>query len=286
MRLSLRTRSAGGRDPQAFAMLPGLCCQAAGGEAAWATPVSAAWQLLYTAAHLMDSLEDQDEPDEWWAERGPGAALNAATGLFFSASLALQELHQLPLAQRAAQETISLALQPFLRMSSGQYADFTSPPQTLDEYWRIAAAKSGEFFALACEAGARLASNRPETLDGFRQFGMNVGLLVQMADDLADYRDLIRGLGPADTKSLGASLPGVYLRTVSAVQVSERFESLLHVCGDDARQELVHILDENGAGVYLSAEMEMRRSLAAKGLEAAAASGTAHDALLRLLQRV
>jgi competence protein ComQ len=286
MRLSLKAKTSGGRDPEAFSGFPGLCCQAAGGQVVWADPLAAAWLMYYTAAHLMDSLEDQDDPDEWWAESGPGAALNVATGLFFSAGLALQELNRLPLDHRVTQETITLALQPFMRMSSGQYADFISPPQTLEEYWRIAAAKSGEFFALACRAGARLATSRAEALDGFEQYGMNAGLLVQVLDDLVEYRDLIRGAGSVEAKSLSASLPSLFIREVCPAPAAERFERLLSEPGERARPELVHLLEENGVGQYLMAELEMRRSLAQQGLEAGAPPGPARNALLELLHAI
>ncbi|HSF81459.1 MAG TPA: hypothetical protein VLA49_09505, partial [Anaerolineales bacterium] len=70
-----------------LAGLPALCCQAAGGKPAWADAVTAAWLCFYQAAHLMDSLQDQDEPEPWWTEAGPGVALNVASGLYFSAAL-------------------------------------------------------------------------------------------------------------------------------------------------------------------------------------------------------
>jgi hypothetical protein len=44
---------------------------------------AAAWLLFYAAAHLMDSLEDRDDPDPWWQALGPSAAINIATGLYF-----------------------------------------------------------------------------------------------------------------------------------------------------------------------------------------------------------
>ena len=62
--------------------LPGLCCQAAGGNPEWANDLTAAWILFYSAAHLMDKVQDQDEPDPWWQKLGPGVALSAATGLY------------------------------------------------------------------------------------------------------------------------------------------------------------------------------------------------------------
>ena len=41
-----------------FLHLPGLCCQAACGEPQHAISVAVAWVLLYTAAHLLDDVED------------------------------------------------------------------------------------------------------------------------------------------------------------------------------------------------------------------------------------
>ena len=91
-------------DSSVWSALPGLCCQAAGGRAQLAEPVAAAWLLFYVAAHLMDDLEDQDNPDPWWRSLGPGAAINIATGLYFSAGLALQELSSLPLDAQTVQQ--------------------------------------------------------------------------------------------------------------------------------------------------------------------------------------
>jgi geranylgeranyl pyrophosphate synthase len=284
MRFSLTSRTAGGRDPETFMGLPGLCCQAAGGQAAWADALAAAWMMFYTAAHLMDSLEDQDEPDAWWAELGPGAALHVATGLFFSASLALQELHALPLERDTLQAAISLALQPFMRMSSGQYADYLAAPQSLEEYWRIAEAKSGEFFALACRAGARLASAEPHILDGFGQYGMHAGVLVQILDDLADYRSLLDETGGGAESLAAGSLLELYIGEVCSPEQRARFERLLQSPGAQARRELIRLLEQNGAGLYLLAEQETRRSRALQALRAAARPGLAANTLEQLLQ--
>ncbi len=40
--------------------------------------------------------------------------------------------------------------------------------------WQIAEAKSGAAFALACYAGARLATSRSDTLDAFLRFGRDL----------------------------------------------------------------------------------------------------------------
>ena len=42
----------------------------------------------------MDHVEDKEEPDPWWAELGAGPVVNVATGLYFSACLALSQLDE------------------------------------------------------------------------------------------------------------------------------------------------------------------------------------------------
>src|SRR3990172_4221676 len=94
--------------------LPALCCQAVGGEAEWADGVTAAWLCFYQAAHLMDSIQDQDEPEDWWAEAGAGVALNVASGLFFTASLLLESLRQEPTRGALAAEIVPEFYRSFL----------------------------------------------------------------------------------------------------------------------------------------------------------------------------
>jgi geranylgeranyl pyrophosphate synthase len=287
MRLPLRAKNED-HDPSMWGLLPGLCCQASGGEPLLADPVAAAWLLFYTAAHLMDSLEDQDDPDPWWAELGAGAAINVATGLYFSACLALQELNSHAIDGQAVQEVTAQVLRPFLVMCSGQYQDLLHPPLTLEQYWRIAGAKSGAFFAMACQAGARLATAQEETTDGFRQFGLHLGLLLQILDDLQDYRELSESHRLANPRSLSRSLPAVYLREVGSAQAVERFDLLLpqaHV-NPAAVVELTRIIEENGGVLYLLVELDKHYDLALAGLDAAGAQSPAREALISALSQL
>ena len=271
-----------------WASLPGLCCQAAGGNALLAEPVAAAWLLFYTAAHLMDSLEDRDDPDPWWQAFGPGAAINLATGLYFSASLALQQMSALPLDQQTVQQINLQVLQPFMAMCSGQHQDLVDPAPTLEQYWRIAGAKSGEFFAIACHSGARLATDQADILRGFHQFGYNFGLLLQVLDDLKDYKDLSQRERIVDSRILSRSLPIVYVREVCADSVRERFDQLLSQAASDpdAVSALTQIIEENGGTLYLSVELEKFRDLALTGLDLAGVQNQHRTALVAILDKL
>jgi len=138
-----------GEESSRWALLPGLCCQAAGGDPQWADDVAAAWLLYYVAADLMDTVEDRDEPDLWWAEMGPGFALNVASGLFFSASQALNHLHIQQETHVAASAITENFNRSFLKMCGGQHTDLVQPEPTLTQYWETVAGKSGTFFTLA-----------------------------------------------------------------------------------------------------------------------------------------
>lgn len=289
MRLPLSRRSdKEGADHTVWASLPGLCCQAASGDAQLAKPVAAAWLLFYAAAHLMDSLEDQDEPDPWWRGLGVGAAINVATGLYFSASLALQELNTLLLDEKTIRQVTLQVLQPFLVMCSGQHQDLVGSAPTLEQYWRIAGAKSGEFFAMACHSGARLATDQENILSGLRQFGFNFGLLLQMLDDLKDYQDLSQHEQTVDARALSRSLPAVYVREVCPDAVRDRFDQLLLRSNSDvdAVGALIQIIEENGGTLYLLVELDKYRDLALAGLDLAGVRDQPRQALVALLDHL
>lgn len=285
MRLAL-TSGKSERDTSKWAELPGLCCQAAGGDPRSADPIAAAWLLFYTAASIMDHVEDAEEPDLWWAELGAGPAVNVATGLYFSACLALSQLEEYSSDQKTASEIRARVLERFLVMCSGQHLDLTQSEPSLQQYWEIAQAKSGAFFTLACWAGARLAAPRPEALDGFGQFGEHVGMLVQILDDLEEFRDLEKRLSQGDYCSLSHALPVIYVREVCPATIAEQLNDLLLQSGSatGAVEEIYRVVESSGGVLYLLAELEKHRRLALEGLERAGALQPGRQKLVSLLE--
>ena len=269
-------------------LLPGLCCQAAGGDPLWADDVAAAWFLFYAAAHIMDSIEDQDQPDPWWADLGRGAAINAATGLYFSASLALNNLLKHAATRASATEVITDFNHNFLVMCSGQYRDLVSPMPTLEQYWENAAAKSGAFFSLACRSGARLATDDALRVRMFSRFGHHIGLLVQILDDLEDMHPVQRLDLPGRQPELGHSLAVVYALSVYPPPEQARLRDLLATARHDlgAAQEALTLIDQSGAALYMAAEIERHHRQAVEALEQAAPQPPAGEALLTLLQKL
>jgi geranylgeranyl pyrophosphate synthase len=225
--------------------------------------------LFYLAAHLMDSVQDRDEPDDWWSESGPAVALNAASGLYFSAAKALAIMHERPAIRQAAAEINRNFYDSFLVMSSGQLLDLTVRSPTLAQYWAYAEAKSGAFFALGCHSGARLASDDPDRLSDFRSFGHHLGLWIQIRDDLGDIQAARVGGPDGRRPALAHSLPVIYAWEVSPDHQRKRIQECLQASPLDeaAARELLSMLDACGASTYLEAELDQHRRLALEALE-------------------
>jgi geranylgeranyl pyrophosphate synthase len=268
-----------------WALLPGLCCQAAGGNSRWADDLAAAWFLFYYAADLMDSIQDQDSPDPWWADLGSGPALSVASGLFFTASISLNRLHFDEMTRQKAPFVIDDFYNGLLLMSSGQFLDLVYSEPTLEQFWKNAAAKSGSFFSLACRCGARLASEDPVKLEGYQKFGYHLGILMQILDDLEEWKILQGQDHHGELRDLSRSLPAIYALEVHPPSSCEYLKECLRSIGKrpGALEEARKMINESGAPLYLETEIERHREDALTGLERAAPLSPAGEMLSALL---
>jgi geranylgeranyl pyrophosphate synthase len=267
--------------------LPGLCCQAMGGDPQLSAWVTASWGLLYTAAHTMDTIEDNDRADPWWADLGPSAAINTATGLYAGSTLFLLELLNQGVPHSTVIEILGKFHQTILRMCSGQHTDIIAKRLSLDEYWQVAESKSGSFFALACYAGARLATNDLSALSCLSSFGTHLGMLIQIGDDAKDiYSSLICERSKLNNPL--CLLPIVYTIEVSCREkCSQLCEALEEIEESPTRiLEVREILEHAGAGLYLIAKAEQHRQEAILALDGIDIKHTIYNRLNDMLDQV
>ena len=71
-----------------------------------------------------------------------------------------------------------------------------------EEYYEILLRKTAYLFAGGCEIGAILAGAKPDRQKAMREYGMNLGVAFQLADDLLDFTSDAESLG----KAAGADL--------------------------------------------------------------------------------
>lgn len=280
VRLALRSSRAGATGPS-FVLLPCLCCQAVGGEQRHAIVVAAAWQLLVLAARILDDLEDQDVEGDLGTVLGPARAINVATGLMAAAPLALTHL------QADAAVVLDL-LQDFqcatLRICAGQHQDLAPGEIGLEAYEEIVAAKTGETFALACRAGARVGGGDAQQIALLSEFGHHLGMLNQIGDDVsglwskADHSDLVAGR---------KTWPVLYALSVASASERERLQGLLERARGDAEAEARarQKITDLGALHYLLLQAEVRHQRAKVALKSVGAPWPIRQQLSALLEQ-
>jgi len=267
--------------------LPMLCCQAVGGDPKTVVGITAAWSMLYTAAHTMDAVEDNDEPDTWWADLGSPVAINTATGLYAISTLTLMDLFNLDIPHSAAIDIIREFQLNILRMCSGQHIDITSNELNLDEYWQVAETKSGSFFDLACFAGARIASDDPYVLSGFSEFGRHLGILLQISDDTKDVWSLISQQNIRINHPF-CLLPIVYTMSVSSPEKCSLLSEVLQAeeLDQDSISVVRTLLEESGCGLYLITKAEQHILQAQQAIASMDLNNSMYNKLMKILDQV
>lgn len=261
--------------------LPDLCCQALGGDRALSANVTAAWGLLYTAAHILDQISDEDALE---GKHGLLATLAAASVPIARLLLDAQDSN---LAGAKVKNDILVDFDcTLLLCANGQIADLSQTGRTLDETWEIARAKTGEMFAVACRSGARLAGAPGMVIKRMGDFGSHLGALVQVGDDINslwpqpdEASDLARGRW---------TLPVAYAAQVGSPDERNWLVERLKTAGQSTAVEdelRKHIL-ESGAMLYLAAETKHIQQKAEKALREVLPSADSRQELESELTRV
>ncbi len=273
-------------EPSRWALLPGLCCQAAGGQLETTSEVSAAWMLLYTAAHTVDTIEDGDEDQQIKLLGGPGVAINTANGLFLTAFEILNSMRGQEFSDELVSEIIEDYLVTIHQMAGGQHLDLITQSINLDQWWQIAGAKSGAFFALACRSGAQLGTKNSTNVKAYGDYGYHLGLLVQIIDDLEDFNRLIEKKLKPGSQDLQKSLAVVYGKDVLPETDKQKLERIIQIPYLSAEEidALINLLDECGTGLYLLAEVERQSQHALSLLASAHPAASAGDNLEKLIK--
>lgn len=273
-------------DSAALTDLVELCCLALGGERQACEHFAVAWNLLYTALYLLDSVEDGDLSSEPWAQWGSGAAVNLSTGLLATTGVLLSQLEDAGIGAAIARRVRAHFFSTLLRMTAGQHHDLTRAEPTLEQCRQIAEAKSGDLFGLACEAGALLAGTDERIATGCKEFGQMLGLLIQIGDDLDDLWSR-----PGRSSDLLAGdrwrLPVAYAMAVLPPIQREDLRALLRVAPADesAEAEARSCVLAAGAALYLATEARCLYERARWTLCDVLPDSAYRDGLLRLLDR-
>jgi geranylgeranyl pyrophosphate synthase len=211
-------------------LLPLLVFQAISGqEHMRAMPLAASWALYLAAGHLLD--KGQDEGD--WRR------INDSVKALSLANLALVQLE-------ASQDTVRDTLEAFSRVTAlGASAQSNELRRgrnwSKKEYFVYIAGKAAAIIATGVWVGGRLATSDNETLSQLKEFGLALGMSLQISDDCLDLvEDLTHGVYTLPV------IEGVALTEHSDQAALRQLLTRAPLTPDDARR-VAHIL--NGMGV-------------------------------------
>lgn len=126
---------------------------------------------------------------------------------------------------------------------------------TEDEYMMVIRRKTAVLFEAACQVSAIIADAPEETEKSLAQYGYNLGIAFQMADDLFDYTLQTSELGKevgADLREGKLTLPVIY--ALKQAQAADRDRMIKIIQNDDFAVEdfkiLLKLLDKYGGIDY------------------------------------
>ena len=162
--------------------------------------ISEGIELLHAGSLIIDDIEDDSAlrrgKPTLHREIGLPLALNTGNWMYFRA---LEKLSEAPIDRTARQRIVGRTIREVRRCHEGQALDLAAAVDLLDprEIHRTARAisrlKTGGLTALAAWIGAIAAGGDRVTTKAISRFGMNVGVCLQMHNDLNELHHFVEG---------------------------------------------------------------------------------------------
>lgn len=171
-----------------WGLLPLAVCEAVGGEPGRALPLSTALECWIAAADVLDDVQDDDNDDALWRACGIAGATNVATFLLFLTQVALLRLRERGVSDAQVCQLVQLFANAGARACAGQQLDIlrgSAEDVTESGYLGAIAQKSASLVECACRSGAIVGGATHNRVGGFAQFGFNVGMAMQISNDVA-----------------------------------------------------------------------------------------------------
>lgn len=135
------------------------------------------------------------------------------------------------------------------RMTEGeilQMGKTADPHITEEEYFSIIAGKTGALISAACSLGAIVSGQKKEVIDLMAEFGLRIGEVFQMTDDILDYSSSQEVFGKKMGKDLEEgkiTLPVIMLREVATDREREETDAIIQSDEGDFPQRLKRIME-------------------------------------------
>lgn len=179
--------------------LGSLClasCNALDDSFETALPAAAAIELVHNFCEIHDDIQagkiSRNDRDSVWWKWGPAQAINAGDGMHALARLALLGLGDRGVGPDRVFEAVKLLDKASLATCEGRFMDLEAQERldmSSDAYLEMAAAKAGSVYSCSMEFGALAADGGAEIRELFAEAGREVGVAVQIAQDMRQLAD-------------------------------------------------------------------------------------------------
>jgi geranylgeranyl diphosphate synthase type I len=243
-------------------MLCLLCFQATGGGLFEALPAAASLELIHNFSLIHDDIQDNSHSRRQratvWKIWGQPQAINAGDAMFTIAYLALLRLHDNNINDAKIVRCIQLLSEVCLNLCEGQYMDMAfedSSSVSIDNYLNMIMKKTAGLIATSTALGACLGTENEEVVTRFYNFGRDLGMAFQIADDILGIWGIEEKIGKpviSDILQKKKTLPVVYSinnTTGKDRQELKRFYSQKHTEKQDVAG-IVEIINRVGARAY------------------------------------
>lgn len=167
-----------------------LCCEAAGGDWQRALPAAASLELIHNFSLIHDDIEDNSPTRRGrptlWRLWGLPQGINTGDGMLVLACQALTRASSRGVEAVTVQTAIEILQGTILSLCHGQYLDISFQGRLdvgEEDYLRMIGGKTASLLAASAQLGA-LFGGAGDRTEHYRQFGWNLGLAFQMADDI------------------------------------------------------------------------------------------------------
>ncbi len=233
-------------------MLAVIAARALGYDGSQHHQLAAIVEFIHTSTLLHDDVVDESDlrrgrktANALW-----GNAPSVLVGDFlYSRSFQLMvELDSMPVMQLLADATNQIAEGEVL-----QLLHVGNPDTTEADYLRVIERKTAVLFAAATRLAAMLAGGSAQVQQQFAEYGRNLGLAFQIADDVLDYT--------ADTQTLGknlgddlaegkATLPAIHALSRALPGTRQRLAQIVRDGDSSALPEMLQAIRDSGSLEY------------------------------------
>jgi geranylgeranyl diphosphate synthase type I len=217
-------------------------------------------ELMHNASLIHDDIQDRDEV-RWgrptvWKLFGIEQGINCGDTLQAMAYGLILELYDKGIKENVVRKVLEVSSQIHRTVVEGQYLDLMFENRTditEAEYFDMIERKTAAPYAGAAECAALLAyENRyPERVEAYRQFGLQLGILFQLSDDILGIWGGIEKTGktPADIRNKKKTLPVIYTFNHASPDSREKLIQLYDSpqLSDNDIFQVLNILQETGA---------------------------------------